>query len=220
MTVIMSGVIAIIIAYLLGSIPGAYIATRLQTGKDIRLLGSGNVGANNVFREVGFKAALFSGIVDVTKGIIAVLIAQRVFGFPSMQLADPPQLLILAAALAAVAGHIWSIYLKFTGGNGLATTIGILVILMPQELLIALAITLVLIIVTRNPVLSVNISLFFSVPVSAWFLEYSRLYVLFPVVLAVILVLHFLPTAKTALSEIGHGENLLNELMRRDRARK
>jgi glycerol-3-phosphate acyltransferase PlsY len=208
---IVNGVIALVVAYLLGSIPSAYIITRLATGKDIRQLGGGNAGARNVFHEVGLWAAIIVGVFDVGKGAAAVAIASWLLG--------APQLFVLAAGLAAVAGHMWSIYLKFTGGNGLATTIGVLAIVMPWELLIVIALILIFTVITRNVVLSVNISLL-SVPVSAWFLEKSGPFVAFSVVLLLILVLNFLPTFRAALAEAGSKENFLNELLRRDKAKK
>ncbi len=207
---VIDGIIALIVAYLLGSIPAAYIITRLTTGKDIRQLGGGNIGARNTFREVGKAAGIAVGIFDVGKGAAAVLIAHR--------LLEAPPLFVLAAGLAAVAGHIWPIYLKFTGGNGLATTLGVLSVLMTRELLIAFALTLLLVVITRNPVLSVNISLL-SVPVSAWLLEESWLLIVFSILLALILVLHFIPTSRAALVKAGSRENLLAELLRSNKAK-
>jgi glycerol-3-phosphate acyltransferase PlsY len=129
-------------------------------------------------------------------------------------------MLVKAAGLAAVAGHIWSIYLKFTGGNGLATTIGVLAVLMTRELLIALAVTIAILVVTHNPVLSVNISLLLSVPVSAWFLEKSWLATGFALILALVLVLNFLPTAKAAFVKAGSREKFTAELLRIDQDKK
>jgi len=213
------GVIALIIAYLLGSIPAAYIVTRLRTGKDVRQVGGGNVGARNVFVEVGKVAGIAVGIFDVAKGAAAVAIACWLLGSPPLSLLDTPLYFVLAAGVAVVAGHIWSIYLKFTGGNGIATTLGVLSLLVTRELLIALAITLVFIVVTRNPVLSMNISLF-SVPVSARFLQEPWLpYVIFSIVVALVLVLNFLPTFRAGLAEAGSKENFVAELLRRDKAR-
>jgi len=209
---IANGVIGIIIAYLLGSIPSAYIITRLAKGKDIRQVGGGNVGTRNVFREVGLGAAIAVGIFDVGKGAAAVAIAYW--------LLDASQLFVLAAGLAAVVGHMWSIYLKFTGGNGLATTLGVLSVLMTRELVIALAVTTVLIVFTRNTILSVNISLL-SVPISGWFLkETNWLFVVFPILLILIMILHFIPTAKAALAKAGSRENLFAELLRSNKAKK
>lgn len=207
---ISDGVIAIIIAYLLGSIPSAYIITRLATGKDIRKLGGGNVGARNVLREVGLGAAIPVAIFDVGKGAAAVFIAYWL-------LAAPP-LFVLLAGLAAVAGHMWSIYLKFSGGNGLSATIGVLSLLMTRELVIVLGTMLVLTVITRNPVLSLNISLI-SLPLSAWFLEKSGLLVAFTILLILIMVFHFLPTARAALVKAGSRENLVAELLRKDKAK-
>jgi len=208
----LNGVIAVVIAYLLGSIPSAYIATRLATGKDIRKLGGGSVGTLNVYNEVGKGAATAVGIFDMGKAAAAVAIAYWVIG--------APLLFVLAAGLAVVAGHIWSVFLKFTGGNGLATTIGVLAVLMTKELLIALAITFLIIVITRNPVLSANISLLISVPISAWLMGRPWLFVIFPLALALMLVLHFLPTAKAALVKAGSKENLGAELMRRNEVKK
>ena len=120
---IVTGFIAIIIGYLLGSIPSAYIAARLATGKDIRQLGGGNVGGLNVFREVGPWSALAVGIVDIGKGTAAVAIAHWL-------LAVPP-LFVLLAGLAAVVGHNWIVFLKFSGGKGMGPAIGALATVLP-----------------------------------------------------------------------------------------
>ena len=202
-----NGVIAVIIAYLLGSIPAAYIITRLRTGKDIRQLGGGNVGARNVYREVGLGAAIPVAIFDVGKGAAAVAIAY-------WWLAAHP-FFVMAAGLAVVAGHMWSIYLKFTGGNGLSATIGVLSVLMTRELVIVLSIMLVLTVMTRNPVLSLNTGLL-SLPVFGWFLEESWLLVVFSIIVLLMMVLHFLPTARAALAKAGSKENLLAEPLRRN----
>lgn len=204
---VVNGIIAIIIGYLLGSIPSAYIAARIVTGKDIRQMGGGNVGARNVLIEVGRGASIAVGIFDVGKGAAAVAIAYWL---------GVPLLFVLAAGLAAVVGHIWSVYLKFTGGNGLATTIGVLSLLMTRELLIALAITLLLVVITRNIILSVNISLV-SVPIFAWFLEKSGVLVTFSIVLLLVIGIHFLPTAKAAVVRAGSKQNFFAELLRRNR---
>lgn len=203
---VITGVITIVIAYLLGSIPSAYIVTRLATGKDIRKLGGGNVGARNVFREIGWKAAIPVLIFDVGKGAAAVAIA--IFWL------DTSLYFVLGAGVAAVAGHIWSVYLKFSGGNGLSPTLGVLAVLMQQELLIALAITLLFIVITRNPVLSLNISLL-SLPVSAWLLGKSWIPVVFTTALIAIMVINFIPTARAALAKAGTRENLFADLLRK-----
>ncbi len=206
-----TGLIAIIIAYLLGSINSAYIVTRLVTGKDIRQLGGGNAGSRNVFREVGFGAAIPVAIFDVGKGTVSVAIAYWLLNVPLFEI-NP---FVLLAGLAAVTGHMWSIYLKFTGANGLAATIGVLAILMPWALLVVFGIMFILTAIIRNPVLSLNIGLL-SMPVSAWFLEKSWLPVVFSIVLIIILVLNFVPTARAALVKAGGRKNLVAQVLRKN----
>ena len=207
---IVTGFIVITIAYLLGSVPAAYIVTRMATGKDIRQLGSGNAGGNDVFREVGFKAAIPVAIFDVGKGAAAVAIAHWLLEAPFHE----PHPLVLLAGIAVAAGHTWSVYLKFHGGNGLSATIGALAIILPWELLIVIALLLILKLITHNLVLSVNISLL-TVPISAWFLEKEWLYVVFCLILIVMLVLNFIPTAKAALTRAGSKQGLFSEVLRR-----
>jgi len=120
---IIKEIFAIIIGYLLGSIPSAYIAARLATGKDIRRMGGGNVGGLNVRREVGAWPAFAVGIVDLSKGAAAVAIAYW--------LLDLSLVFVLAAGLAAVIGHNWMVWLKFSGGKGMGVTIGALAVLLP-----------------------------------------------------------------------------------------
>lgn len=204
-----TGIVTIIIAYLLGSINSAYIVTRLVTGKDIRQLGGGNAGGRNVFREVGLGAAIPVAIFDVGKGTASVAIAYWLLNVPLFDMHH----FVLLTGIAAVAGHIWSLYLKFTGGNGLAATIGVLAILMPWVLLIVFIIMFILTAVTRNPVLSLNIG-FLSMPVSAWFFEKSWLPVVFSIIIIMMLVINFLPTARTALVKAGDRKNLLSQLLK------
>lgn len=207
-----SGIIAVIIGYLLGSINPAYIITRLMTGQDIRKLGGGNAGARNTYREVGLRAAIPVAVFDVGKGAASVTIAHWLLNSPFHE----PDIFILLTGLAAVSGHMWSIYLKFTGGNGLAATIGVLVIVLPWQLLIVLGLMLILMVITRNPVLSLNISLL-SLPVSAWFLSREWLYLAFTITLLAIMVANFIPTARAALNKAGNVGNLGDEFLRRNK---
>jgi glycerol-3-phosphate acyltransferase PlsY len=207
---IFTGIIVVIIGYLLGSINSAYIVTRLVTGKDIRTLGGGNAGGRNVFRLVGLAAAVPVAVFDIGKGVASVAIAHWLLGVPLYE----PHIFIYLAGIAAVAGHMWSIYLRFTGGNGLAATVGVLAMVMPVALLIVLIIMGLLSIFTRNPVLSLNIGLL-SLPFSSWFLEKSWLAVFFSVILIVIMVLNFFPTARAALAQAGNADNLRKEMLRR-----
>lgn len=217
-----TGIIAILIAYLLGSISSAYIITRILTGKDIRTLGGGNAGANNVYQEVGLIPAIGVGVFDILKGGAAMFIARLLVDDLSTNLVNAPlevQSYIMAAGLAVVAGHIWPIFLKFRGGNGLATTIGVLAVIMTTELLIAIAIILILVIVTRNPILSVNISLV-SVPLSTWLLGKPWIFILFAFALIIMMIINFIPTARDALVKAGGTDKLFADLFRRNKTKK
>jgi len=130
----------VLFSYLLGSIPSAYIAGRVLRGIDIRNVGDGNVGAANAYREIGPTAGVAVLVADVCKGVIAVMVAQ----------AFALQPVTFLAGFAVVAGHNWPLYIGFRGGRGLATTIGVLCGLLPQAMLILLAVCAVPFLVTRN----------------------------------------------------------------------
>jgi glycerol-3-phosphate acyltransferase PlsY len=120
--------IVIIVAYFLGSIPFAVIVTRWRRGIDVRRVGSGNPGAANVWRSVGPLLGLSVLVLDCTKGAAAVIMA-RVVGLG----ADVQAL----AGLAAIAGHVWPVWLKFRGGKGVATAAGVFTVLMPWAMAVA-----------------------------------------------------------------------------------
>ena len=106
-----------LIGYILGSVPFGVLISRLSTKTDITKVGSGKIGMTNVLRTAGKKAAALSLVLDMAKGALAVIFAGLIFGdnHPGAQ---------VLAALAAIAGHSWSIFLKFKGGRGVATFIG------------------------------------------------------------------------------------------------
>lgn len=119
--------LAVLLAYLLGSLSGSLLLGRFR-GVDIRTLGSGNAGGTNAFRTQGWRFALGTALVDVGKGVLAVLLAQTLL----------PELAsgwIYAAVLAAVAGHVWPVFHGFRGGKGAATLVGALAMLWPWVLL-------------------------------------------------------------------------------------
>jgi len=123
------------LGYLLGSIPTSLIVGRLFFGTDIRTQGSGNAGGTNAFRVFGWPAGLAVVLVDVGKGVAAVLLA-RAFGDDGSAV---PGLLPLLAGLCAVLGHIWTVFAGFRGGKGVATSAGVLAAVEPVSFLITLA---------------------------------------------------------------------------------
>ena len=194
---VVTGVIAVIIGYILGSTPTAYLAARLAVGKDIRQMGGGNIGGLNTFREVGLWPAVVVGVVDVGKGAASVAVAYGV-----LRLTDLAQPWVLAAGLGAVIGHNWMVWLKFSGGKGMGAAIGSLFVLMPlygysPGILIFLGIVLVPFIITRNLALAMGIGLL-SLPFIAWLGMHSGIFVLWSLVLGVVIGLKFLPTARAA----------------------
>ena len=113
------GLLSLLLGYLLGSIPSGYLAGRWCKGIDLRELGSGSTGATNVLRQVGKGPALVVFVIDVAKGAAAVLLAGAFT--QTTQLNDWIQVL---AGLAALAGHIWPVWLGFKGGKAVATGLG------------------------------------------------------------------------------------------------
>ena len=128
-------------AYLLGSVPTAYIAVRVGRGGDIRDLGSGNVGATNAFRFAGVRAGGLVLFIDTGKGVLAVL--------APMWLGAPQWVMFLTTSLA-LAGHIWPVFLRFRGGKGVAVIMGASLSLVPWLTLAALALALLVIAKVRN----------------------------------------------------------------------
>ncbi len=124
----------IVVGYLLGSIPSGAIISKLFAKVDITQYGSGRTGSTNVLRTAGKKAALLVLLLDVLKGSLSVLFAGLIVGKTFLVIGDFGLGLLVAqvlAALASIAGHIWSIFLKFKGGRGVATFFGGLVALCP-----------------------------------------------------------------------------------------
>ena len=191
---ILTGIIAIVIGYLLGSIPSAYIATRLAKGKDIRQMGGGNVGGLNVYREAGPWPALGAAIFDVGKGAGAVAIAYWLLALPPV--------FVLLAGLASVVGHNWMLFLKFSGGKGMAAAFGSLAVLLPvygypQGLLILFGIILIPFLITRNVALSIGTGLV-ALPVIIWLGMHSGIGTIMAVIVGLVILIKFLPTARAA----------------------
>lgn len=140
-------VLVMVAGYLLGGIPFGAIVTRRMHRIDITTLGSGNTGATNVFRAVGWRAALVVAVLDVAKGAVPALVAYLI--------ADPAwadagrDLLIIAAGVAAMSGHMFSPYFRLRGGKGIATAAGAILVLIPMAFLVLLLIFVAVILIVR-----------------------------------------------------------------------
>jgi glycerol-3-phosphate acyltransferase PlsY len=138
-------ILSIVIGYLLGSIPFTQVVAKGVKGIDLREVGSRNVGGRNLIRSVGVRWGLIGGILDGFKGIAAMIVAG------ALSISAP---LSFYAGMAAVAGHNWPIWLRFRGGKGLATALGVVLWLIPAQALISLIVALIVLKFTRNILLT------------------------------------------------------------------
>lgn len=131
----------IIVAYLLGAIPTALIIGKHFYGIDVREKGSGNMGSTNTLRVLGWKAGLAVQLLDIAKGVAAVAIARSVFNgnlpFPNMTPFEDITVVSVIAGIAAVIGHVWTVFAGFRGGKGINTALGMLIAIVPVEVAIA-----------------------------------------------------------------------------------
>ena len=135
----------LVIAYLLGSIPFGYLLVRFFRKQDIRATGSGNIGATNVVRSGAKGLGVLTLLLDLLKGVVAVLLAAH---FAPRTLSGPSDLMA-GAAVAAVLGHVFPVWLGFRGGKGVATALGVFLVLAPVVALGALGVFLLIAFTTR-----------------------------------------------------------------------
>ena len=147
LTVWLHSLSIVVAAYLLGSIPTGYLLMRIFRKQDIRSIGSGNIGATNVLRSgaKGLGAATFA--LDVLKGALAVLVGTKLatFGFPPI----PPHNAAALAALCAVLGHMFPVWLGLRGGKGVATAFGVFLVLVPFAALGSIAVFILVFALSR-----------------------------------------------------------------------
>ena len=160
----MLAIVVIVASYLLGSLLFSVLISRLVKGVDIRSHGSGNAGATNTLRVIGLGPALLVFVLDLAKGVTAVLLASWVV--PDAEWVQ------VASGLAAICGHNWPVFFKFRGGKGIATTIGMVVALAPMAGIAAGVVAILSIVFTRYVSLG---SLLFTAlfPVFVFALSYS-----------------------------------------------
>jgi acyl phosphate:glycerol-3-phosphate acyltransferase len=138
--------LVLVAAYLLGSIPTAIIVGKLLRGIDIRQHGSGNAGGTNVFRVLGWKPGVSVMLIDVFKGFVATYwLPQLAFAATTLEL----QTVQLLCGVAAIVGHIWTVFAGFRGGKGVGTAAGMLLALFPLAVLICLAVFAIMLFATR-----------------------------------------------------------------------
>lgn len=171
-------ILVLLFSYLLGSIPNGYIFGKQFAGKDIRNYGSGNVGATNVARVAGYKVGLLVAILDITKGFLSVYIAKS-FLLPEYSMA-----FVFTAAILAIIGHNWSMFLSFQGGKGVATSVGVILSLFPLSFIVLFIVWITMIFITK--MVSVGSILgAISLPISILFIYSSESsYIIFGIIIA------------------------------------
>jgi glycerol-3-phosphate acyltransferase PlsY len=137
--------IVVLVAYLIGSIPFGYLIVRHKVGADIRESGSGGTGATNVSRRAGKAAGVFTLVLDALKGVLAIIVAQIIIGESGSSI----DWLTAAAAIAVIVGHIFPVWLRFRGGKGVATGVGVFLMLAPIATFCAAIIFVVVVTITK-----------------------------------------------------------------------
>jgi len=185
------GIPSIIIGYLLGSIPTAYIVSRMRKGVDIRNVGSGNMGAANVIRQIGAHEGVFVGLIDIAKGAGAILIAQAL---------NVSELWVFGSGFGALVGHNFPVFAGFKGGRGSATIIGIFLVLAPKAILVTLAVVAIPFFTTRKFMAALFIG-FGLLPLFVWLFEGSLPLVRFVLVIDLFMLVRNLPDIKQILAK-------------------
>lgn len=160
--------VALAAAYLLGAIPMSLIVARLGAGVDLRTVGSGNLGATNLYRTLGWKYAIPAGLFDIAKGAIPTALFPRWVGSEAW--------IPLAVGAAAIVGHVFSIFVRFRGGKGVATAAGVVLGLAPLPLLISFGIW-ALVVKTTGFVSLGSMLGALAFPISAWVVGAENPYV-------------------------------------------
>lgn len=185
-------ILALVLGYLWGSIPTAYLVARKFAGSG-DALGAGNVGGLNTLRRIGLKAGLTVAFVDIAKGAAAVMTAYY--------LLDVSIGYVLSAGVAAVAGHNWMVWLRFRGGKGMAAAVGVVtassfIYGFPAAIAAMMAVILGVWLVVRNLMLGNAVSLFL-LPFITWFITDSGLATCLAAAMVGVIVIKYVPDALT-----------------------
>lgn len=183
-------IVLIVSSYLLGAVPFGLLAAKALGAGDIREMGSGNIGATNVLRNAGKLGGFITLLLDSLKGVIPVLIAKAWWGTGTWT---------LWVALAAIVGHNYPVYLKFKGGKGVATSLGVVVALWPYAGLITIGIWVGSVLIWRYSSLGALISFAF-LPMVLFVGERSIQYLIFSLLVALMIFYRHIENIKRLLS--------------------
>jgi glycerol-3-phosphate acyltransferase PlsY len=163
---------ALLFSYVIGTLPTARIVSRLVKHIDITKVGDFNPGSANVYRHVGHLAGYAVGLIDFAKGALAILVAQLFVSEP----------ILLLCGVAVVAGHNWPVFYRFKGGIGVATTLGVLLALLPVPMVVVMLVASIPYFMTRNMVLT-SVFWFAPLPLLAWWTGASLMLIIYTWVL-------------------------------------
>lgn len=190
----------LILSYLVGSIPTSIILTKIVKGVDVRQFGSGNAGGTNVSRVLGKRYGILVIILDALKGALAVILVARLylgnFPFPNATPFDDFTLVQILAGLAAVVGHIWTVFAGFRGGKGIATGLGVMLAVVTMDMLLALGVFILVVTISRYISLG-SISAALSVPLimivreNIFHVDITGYHTLLPFVIAIALLVTY-----------------------------
>jgi glycerol-3-phosphate acyltransferase PlsY len=204
---VLLSLLVIISAYLFGSIPSAYLAGRLVKKTDIRQIGTRNMGAMNTFYQIGFWVGFSVLLMDIGKGVAALALARAL---------EVPEGVLLLCGFMVIVGHNWPVWLKFHGGKGGASLIGVLSFIMPWGFPIGFGIFLLLMAITRFPTFSYGIALWVF-PFVAWFIYDDFGLVLYSIGILSFLLLRYSPRIKEIYSRAGNVKHALKRKSLKDR---
>jgi acyl phosphate:glycerol-3-phosphate acyltransferase len=188
---IIMDILALVVAYLLGSIPTAFLIGKFRKGIDIRKVGSHNMGAMNTFYNVGFWWGMLALAGDIGKGMLGVAVARWL---------NTGEYIDLAAGLLVLVGHNFPVFLKFKGGKGGAAMIGVLAIVMPWGFIAYPALFGLLLLITRFPTLSYGFA-FLCYPFLAGFVYHSVPYIIYSILIFLFLIGRYIPRIKEMLTK-------------------
>lgn len=201
--------LSLVVAYLLGAIPCSYLVSR-WAGRDLRTLGDGNIGAHNVMRHVGRGWGWLALVLDAAKGALAVLIVRYAAG--------PGWLPVIAGWLAAL-GHNYPLWLRFRGGKGLATSLGVALALFPGLTWLIVGGAALLLLLTRNLAFS-GVALGLALAGLAWLWDYPVSYVVAPLGLLLLMAWKQIPDLVRMWREAPDKRDLILNRWIRDREAK
>ncbi|HEX6289976.1 MAG TPA: glycerol-3-phosphate acyltransferase [Herpetosiphonaceae bacterium] len=198
--------LVLLVAYALGAIPFSYVVARLA-GRDLRSLGDGNIGAHNVMRHVGRGWGWLALGLDAAKGALAVLLALRAAG---------PAWLPVAAGWCAVLGHTYPLWLRFRGGKGLATGLGVVLVLFPALAWLIVGGTLLVLLLTRNLAFT-GVAAGLLLTAAAWWRGYPLISVAAPIGVLLLLAWKQVPDLRRMWREAPNKRDLILNRWIRDR---